>query len=601
MASKTNVFYLLLSSFIFLYLLINLTMANYYSDHPEIAFYLNHPLMERIVELKEKGYEDKDKYADAPVDLGDAIENYKQILDITGDVAANIIAPNSESVDLEGPHLENGRMIYASKTFENLDNTRKAGLHGVSMPRRYGGLNLPNVVFSMLSEVISAADAGFQNIWSLQSCIDTLYEFGSEEQRQKYIPRVCAGETMSMDLTEPDAGSDLQRVMLKATYDEKEDCWRLNGVKRFITNGDSDIHLVLARSEEGTKDGRGLSMFIYDKRQGGVNVRHIEHKLGIHGSPTCELTYKNAKAELCGSTRLGLIKYVMSLMNGARLGIAAQSVGLSQEAYNEGLAYAKERAQFGEKIINFPAVYDMLARMKAKLDAGRSLLYTTASYVDIYKALEDIARDRALTPEERQELKKYQRLADAFTPLAKGMNSEYANQNAYDAISIHGGSGFIMEYKCQRLYRDARIFSIYEGTTQLQVVAAIRYITNGTMLANIKEMAETLNAAADLQPLADRVNALIPVYEDALAYVKGLGNQAAQDFLARRLYDMTCELVMSLLILADATKAPELFTKSANVYVRMAEENVLGKAAYIKAFHAEDLESFKAAEPETEE
>ncbi|MBR5687742.1 MAG: acyl-CoA dehydrogenase family protein [Prevotella sp.] len=576
-------------------------MANYYSDHPEIAFYLNHPLMERIVELKEKGYEDKDKYADAPVDLGDAIENYKQILDITGDVAANIIAPNSESVDLEGPHLENGRMIYASKTFENLDNTRKAGLHGVSMPRRYGGLNLPNVVFSMLSEVISAADAGFQNIWSLQSCIDTLYEFGSEEQRQKYIPRVCAGETMSMDLTEPDAGSDLQRVMLKATYDEKEDCWRLNGVKRFITNGDSDIHLVLARSEEGTKDGRGLSMFIYDKRQGGVNVRHIEHKLGIHGSPTCELTYKNAKAELCGSTRLGLIKYVMSLMNGARLGIAAQSVGLSQEAYNEGLAYAKERAQFGEKIINFPAVYDMLARMKAKLDAGRSLLYTTASYVDIYKALEDIARDRALTPEERQELKKYQRLADAFTPLAKGMNSEYANQNAYDAISIHGGSGFIMEYKCQRLYRDARIFSIYEGTTQLQVVAAIRYITNGTMLANIKEMAETLNAAADLQPLADRVNALIPVYEDALAYVKGLGNQAAQDFLARRLYDMTCELVMSLLILADATKAPELFTKSANVYVRMAEENVLGKAAYIKAFHAEDLESFKAAEPETEE
>ena len=574
---------------------------NYYNDHPEIAFYLNHPLMARIVELKEKGFADAKEYADAPVDLGDAIDNYKQILDITGDVAANIIAPNSESVDLEGPHLENGRMIYASKTFENLYNTRKAGLHGVSMPRRYGGLNLPNVVFSMLSEVISAADAGFQNIWSLQSCIDTLYEFGSEEQRQKYIPRVCAGETMSMDLTEPDAGSDLQRVMLKATYDEKEDCWRLNGVKRFITNGDSDIHLVLARSEEGTKDGRGLSMFIYDKRQGGVNVRHIEHKLGIHGSPTCELTYKNAKAELCGSTRLGLIKYVMSLMNGARLGIAAQSVGLSQEAYNEGLAYAKERAQFGEKIINFPAVYDMLARMKAKLDAGRSLLYTTAAYVDVYKALEDIARDRALTPEERQELKKYQRLADAFTPLAKGMNSEYANQNAYDAISIHGGSGFIMEYKCQRLYRDARIFSIYEGTTQLQVVAAIRYITNGTMLQNIKEMAETLEVSADLAALKARVEALIPVYEDALAYVKGLGDQAAQDFLARRLYDMTCELVMSLLILADASKAPEMFTKSANVYVRMAEENVLGKAAYIKNFHVEDLESFKAAEPQTEE
>ena len=570
-------------------------MANYYSDHPEIAFHLNHPLMERIVELKEKNYEDKAKFEDAPVDYNDAIENYKQILDITGDVAANIIEPNSESVDLEGPHLENGRMIYASKTFENLDATRKAGLHGVSMPSRYGGLNLPNTVFSMLSEVISAADAGFQNIWSLQSCIDTLYEFGSEEQRQKYIPRVCAGETMSMDLTEPDAGSDLQRVMLKATYDEKEGCWRLNGVKRFITNGDSDIHLVLARSEEGTKDGRGLSMFIYDKNQGGVDVRHIEHKLGIHGSPTCELTYKNAKAELCGSTRLGLIKYVMALMNGARLGIAAQSVGVEQEAYNEGLAYAKERAQFGEKIINFPAVYDMLSRMKAKLDAGRSLLYQTARYVDIYKALEDIERDRKLTPEEKQELKKYQRLADAFTPMAKGMNSEYANQNAYDAISIHGGSGFIMEYKSQRLFRDARIFSIYEGTTQLQVVAAIRYITNGTMLNNIKDMAATEVSEA-LQPLKARVEKLIPVYEAALNRVKDLNNQDAHDFLARRLYDMTCEIVMSLLILDDATRAPELFTKSANVYVRMTEEDVLGKAAYIQNFQVEDLASFRAAE-----
>ena len=570
-------------------------MANYYSDHPEIAFHLNHPLMERIVELKEKNYEDKAKFEDAPVDYNDAIENYKQILDITGDVAANIIEPNSESVDLEGPHLENGRMSYASKTFENLDATRKAGLHGVSMPRRYGGLNLPNTVFSMLSEVISAADAGFQNIWSLQSCIDTLYEFGSEEQRQKYIPRVCAGETMSMDLTEPDAGSDLQRVMLKATYDEKEGCWRLNGVKRFITNGDSDIHLVLARSEEGTKDGRGLSMFIYDKNQGGVDVRHIEHKLGIHGSPTCELTYKNAKAELCGSTRLGLIKYVMALMNGARLGIAAQSVGVEQEAYNEGLAYAKERAQFGEKIINFPAVYDMLSRMKAKLDAGRSLLYQTARYVDIYKALEDIERDRKLTPEEKQELKKYQRLADAFTPMAKGMNSEYANQNAYDAISIHGGSGFIMEYKSQRLFRDARIFSIYEGTTQLQVVAAIRYITNGTMLNNIKDMAATEVSEA-LQPLKARVEKLIPVYEAALNRVKDLNNQDAHDFLARRLYDMTCEIVMSLLILDDATRAPELFSKSANVYVRMTEEDVLGKAAYIQNFQVEDLASFRAAE-----
>ena len=567
-------------------------MANYYTDHPEIEFHLNHPLMKRVVDLKERNYVEKDQFEDAPVNYEDAIENYKRLLDITGDVAANIIEPNSEDVDLEGPHLENGRMIYASKTFENLDATRKAGLWGLSMPRRYGGLNLPNAIFSMASEIIAAADAGFQNIWSLQSCIDTLYEFGSEEQRQKYIPRICAGETMSMDLTEPDAGSDLQRVMLKATQDE-DGTWRLNGVKRFITNGDSDIHLVLARSEEGTKDGRGLSMFIYDKRDGGVTVRHIEHKLGIHGSPTCELVYKNAKAELCGNTRLGLIKYVMALMNGARLGIAAQSVGVEQEAYNEGLAYAKERAQFGEKIINFPAVYDMLSRMKAKLDAGRSLLYCCARYVDIYKALEDIARDTKLTPEERQEMKKYTRLADAFTPLAKGMNSEYANQNAYDAISIHGGSGFIMEYKCQRLFRDARIFSIYEGTTQLQVVAAIRYITNGTYLSIIKEMLES-EVSDDLKPLKERVAKLVDLYEAAINKVKEANNQAIHDFLARRLYNMTGDIVMSLLILDDATKAPEMFAKSANVYVRMAEEEVLGHSAYIQNFKAEDLESFKA-------
>ena len=567
-------------------------MANYYTDHPEIEFHLNHPLMKRVVDLKERNYAEKDQFEDAPVNYEDAIENYKRLLDITGDVAANIIEPNSEDVDLEGPHLENGRMIYASKTFENLDATRKAGLWGLSMPRRYGGLNLPNAIFSMASEIIAAADAGFQNIWSLQSCIDTLYEFGSEEQRQKYIPRICAGETMSMDLTEPDAGSDLQRVMLKATQDE-DGTWRLNGVKRFITNGDSDIHLVLARSEEGTKDGRGLSMFIYDKRDGGVTVRHIEHKLGIHGSPTCELVYKNAKAELCGNTRLGLIKYVMALMNGARLGIAAQSVGVEQEAYNEGLAYAKERAQFGEKIINFPAVYDMLSRMKAKLDAGRSLLYCCARYVDIYKALEDIARDTKLTPEERQEMKKYTRLADAFTPLAKGMNSEYANQNAYDAISIHGGSGFIMEYKCQRLFRDARIFSIYEGTTQLQVVAAIRYITNGTYLNIIKEMLES-EVSDDLKALKARVAKLADLYEAAINKVKEANDQAVHDFLARRLYNMTGDIVMSLLILDDATKSPELFAKSANVYVRMAEEEVLGHSAYIQNFQAEDLDSFKA-------
>ena len=574
-------------------------MANYYTDHPELEFHLHHPLMKRIVELKERNFADKDTFEDAPVDYNDAIDNYNHLLEIMGDITANIMEPNSESVDLEGPHLVDKRMVYASKTYENLDATRKAGLWGISMPRRYGGLNLPITPYSMASEMVATADAGFQNIWSLQDCIETLYEFGSEEQRQKYIPRVCAGETMSMDLTEPDAGSDLQSVMLKATYSEEEGCWLLNGVKRFITNGDSDIHLVLARSEEGTRDGRGLSMFIYDKRQGGVDVRHIEHKLGIHGSPTCELVYKNAKAELCGSTRMGLIKYVMALMNGARLGIAAQSVGVSQAAYTEALAYAEERKQFDTAIVDMPAVYDMVARIKAKLDAGRSLLYQTSRYVDIYKALDDIARERKLTLEEKAEQKKYTRLADAFTPIAKGMNSEYANQNTYDAIQVHGGSGFIMEYKSQRLYRDARIFSIYEGTTQLQVVAAIRYITNGTYASMIQEMLQN-EVSAEMQPLKDRVVKMVAKLEEAIEKVKEDNNQEVLDFLARRLYNMTGDVIMSLLIIEDASKAPELFAKSANVYVRYAEEEVVGHHHFVMNFTAEELPSYRQREPKAE-
>ena len=571
-------------------------MANSYTDIPEIKFHMEHPMMQRIVELKERNFEDKGKYDYAPEDFEDAMDSYDKVLEVVGDINANVIAPNAEDVDAEGPHCENGRVRYASKTYENLDATRKAGLNGMTMPRRYEGLNLPVSVYTAANEIVSAGDAGFENIWSLQDCIETLYCFGNEEQRKKYIPRVCAGETMSMDLTEPDAGSDLQSVMLKATYDEKEDCWRLNGVKRFITNGDSDIHLVLARSEEGTRDGRGLSMFIYDKKNGGVNVRRIENKLGIHGSPTCELTYKNAKAELCGDRKLGLIKYVMSLMNGARLGIAAQSVGIEQAAYEEALAYAQDRKQFGKEIINFPAVYDMISTIKAKLDAGRSLLYQTARYVDIYKALEDIARERQLTPEERKELKQFSRLADAFTPLAKGMNSEFANQSTYDAIQVHGGSGYMQEYKCQRIYRDARITSIYEGTTQLQTVAAIRYVTNGTYTSVINDMIAEVKANPAVVAYSNyvaRIEAMAQKLEECIEYVKAQDNQDVLDFSARKLYEMTAYTIMSLLVLQDTMRNAELFTKSLVIFVNHAESEVARHQNYIHCMNAEVLENYK--------
>jgi hypothetical protein len=569
-------------------------MANHYTDHAELRFELNHPLMQRIVELKERDFRDKDHYDDAPLDFADAMDNYDRVLDIAGEIAATTVADNAEGVDLEGPHHEGDRVRYASGTADNLDAMVKAGLNGMTMPRRFGGLNFPITPYTMCAELVAASDAGFGNIWSLQDCIETLYEFGNDDQHSRFIPRICAGETMSMDLTEPDAGSDLQSVMLKATYSEEKGCWLLNGVKRFITNGDADLHLVLARSEEGTTDGRGLSMFIYDKKSGGVNVRRIENKLGIHGSPTCELVYKDAPAEICGERKLGLIKYVMALMNGARLGIAAQSVGISQAAYNEGLAYARDREQFGKAIISFPAVYDMLALMKAKLDAGRALLYQCSRYVDIYKAIDDIARERKLTPEERQEQKRYAKLADSLTPLAKGMNSEYCNQNTYDALQIHGGSGFMMDYPIQRYYRDARITSIYEGTTQLQVVAAIRYVTNGSYLAQMREM-EQAPVADALVALRDKAVVLANRFEEAVARVKEAGDADFHDLCARHLMEMAADIIMLHLLLHNATAAPELFTKSARVYARFVEAEVSKHHAFVMGLTPDDVADYRQA------
>lgn len=561
-------------------------MANFYTDNPDLKHHLSHPMMRKIVELKERNYTDAEKYDYAPLNFEDAMDNYERTLEIVGEICGDVIAGNAESVDHQGPRVENNRVIYADGTKENLEVCRKAGLMGMAMPRRFGGLNFPITPYIMAADIVSRADTGFENLWGLQDCAETLYEFGNDDQRARFIPRVCAGETMSMDLTEPDAGSDLQSVMLKAT--QKEDgSWVLNGVKRFITNGDSDIHLVLARSEEGTKDGRGLSMFIYDKRNGGVDVRRIENKMGIKGSPTCELTYKNAPAELCGSTRMGLIKYVMALMNGARLGIAAQSVGVSEICYREALAYAKERRQFGKAIIEFPAVSEMLAVIKAKLDASRSLLYETARYVDLYKALEDIERERKLTPEEKAELKAYRKNADALTPMSKGMSSEYCNQNAYDCIQIHGGSGFMKDYACERVYRDARITSIYEGTTQLQVVAAIRHVTTGTYKALIEEYAAT-EFKAELQPLAENLKRLTALYEEAIAAVTAVGKAEYTDFMARRLVEMAGNIVMSYLLLLDANRN-ESFTASAHVYNKIADAEVSKHAEFIKNFKPEQL------------
>ena len=568
-------------------------MANFYTDNPDLKLHLSHPLMEKIVALKERNYSDAEQFDYAPTDFADAMDNYDKVLEIVGDICGGIIASNAEDVDHQGPRVENGRVIYADGTQRNLEACRQAGLMGMAMPRRFGGLNFPITPYIMAADIVSRADTGFENLWGLQDCAETLYEFGDEDQKSRFIPRVCQGETMSMDLTEPDAGSDLQSVMLKASQDE-DGTWRLNGVKRFITNGDSDIHLVLARSEAGSKDARGLSMFIYDKRQGGVTVRRIENKMGIKGSPTCELVYKNAKAELCGSRKMGLIKYVMALMNGARLGIAAQSVGVSEIAYREALGYAKERMQFGKAIIEFPAVYEMLALMKAKLDASRCLLYETARYVAVYKALEDISKERKLEPEERAEMKAYNKLASALTPLAKGLGSEYCNQNAYDAIQIHGGSGFMKDYACERIYRDARITSIYEGTTQLQVVAAIGHVTTGSYNV-LLEGYDKMPVSEELAPQKEIIKAMIEKYQAAVAAVNEVNDPEYTSFVARRLVEMAGDIIMASLLVTDASRyGSESMTKSAKVYVNFVKAEVEKHSSFIASFNPADVNIYKA-------
>ncbi len=507
-------------------------------------------------------------------------------------MCADVVAPNAARIEEEGPKVVDGRVVYAPATEENLDLFKKAGLMGVSLPRRFGGLNFPVAVFTMMQELVCRADAGFGNLWGLQDCAATINNFGNDGQRERYLPMVSAGATMSMDLTEPDAGSDLQSARLKATYSEEEGCWYLDGVKRFITNGDSDIHLVLARSEEGSVDGRGLSLFICEKSCGRVKTRRIEDKMGIHGSPTCEVVFDHAPAELCGSRKMGLIKYVMSLMNGARLGIATQSVAIAQAAYSEAAGYSRSRKQFGKTIINLPPVYEMIGTMKARLDAARSLLYETARNVDMSYQFADLARERTLTPEERTESKLFSKKADALTPLIKGMGSEIANMNAYDAVQVHGGSGYMRDYLCERLYRDARITSIYEGTTQLQVVAAIRYAASGYYKELLDEYL-AIDVPEQLKPLRERIMSMAESYRAALERVQVLESQEALDFLARRIYEMAAYTIMASLLMRDAVADEALFSASLHRFVAVAESVLAAHTAYIGNFTMELLNQYK--------
>ncbi|MDR2913011.1 MAG: acyl-CoA dehydrogenase family protein [Alistipes sp.] len=576
-------------------------MANFFLDNKDIQFQLQHPLMRKIVELKERGFAEKDMYDTAPKNFEDAMDNYRRVMEIAGEVSADLIAANAEGVDLEKPKVVDDHVVYASGTRQNLDAITAAGLGGITLPRKYNGLNFPLVCFVMANEMVARADAGFENLWGLQDCAETLNEFGSEELKMKYLPRVAEGATWAMTLTEPDAGSDLGAVMLKAHYDEKQGTWLLNGVKRFITNGDGDISLVLARTEEGTKDARGLSMLVYDRKSMCHKVRRIEDKFGIKGSPTCELVFTNAPAELVGDRKMGLIKYVMALMNAARLGIGAQSIGLCEAAYREGLRYANERAQFGKTIINFPAVYEMLNNMKARIAAGRALLYETTRFVEIYKIYDHISHERDLTAEERTEMKFYSRLADAFTPMQKLFLSEYANSIAYDSLQIHGGSGYMKDYPIERIVRDARITNIYEGTSQLQVVAAINHVTKGTYLSQIEAYESEVFApefeASTFAPIRAQLAAMKAQFVEMVARVEEIESahkgEGFKDFHARRLVETAGHIAMTWTLAKEAAVAPEDYTLQLKTFVRIAEAEIARAHAAVTASTWDDIALYR--------
>lgn len=568
-------------------------MGNFFTDNERLKFHLHNDMMKEIIRLKERDYADKDKYDFAPESYEDAIDSYEKVLEIVGEITSDVLAENAKDVDIEGPKIEDNAIVYAKGTQRNHEALRDAGLYGMSLPRQYGGLNFSYVPYVMAAEIVSRGDCGFANIWGLQDCAETIYEFGSEEIKNEYLPRINKGATCSMDLTEPDAGSDLQAVRLKATYDEQAGVWRLNGVKRFITNGDADIKLVLARSEEGTTDGRGLSYFVYDRNNKAVTVRRIENKLGIKGSPTAELVFNNAPAQIVGDRKLGLIKYVMSLMNGARLGVGAQSVGLAEAAYREAVKYAHEREQFGKPIANFAQVYEMLGNMRAKTDAIRTLLYETARQVDMYKSLDAISRERKLAVEEKQLLKAHLSLADALTPMLKLFASEYANQITYDCIQVHGGSGFMKDYACERMYRDARILTIYEGTSQLQVVAAIKGVTSGIYAARIKEY-EAVEVSGELATMRQELIKMRERYESILEKAKELGTASeAFDFVSRRLVEMAGYLIMTNLLVNDAARN-DIFTRSARIMTALSKSEIEKAAVYIDNFNPDILEDYKS-------
>ena len=526
-------------------------MANFFTDNEDIKFHLDDPRLRRITDLREREYAEHKEYPFAPEDFEDAQDNFHRVLSLVGEIAAETLAPSASDVDIVGCKLENNEVTFAEGTQETLKRLAQADLFGFTLPRQYGGLNLPMTIYIMAIEIVSRADASFMTLFGLQEIAETINEFASPELKEKYLPGFSSGEyTGAMVLTEPEAGSDLQAVGLRATYDEKEDAWFLNGVKHFITNGCGEVLLVLARSEEKASGGRGLSLFLYERDE-NLLVRRLEDKLGIHGSPTCELQFRNCRAHLVGQRKRGLTRYVMQLMNGARLAIGAQSVGIAQAAYTQALQYAKQRKQFGKAIIEFPPIFDMLTSMRVQIEAARSLLYDASMVVDLQYTLDHFGEKNKETTAELKEVKRF---AGLLTPMIKYYASEMCNRVTYDAIQIFGGAGYMRDHEVERLYRDARITTIYEGTSQLQIIGAVGGVTSGLFLRML-ESKKNNGYPDSFNSLIEKTDECKRFLEQSIAFVKEQNDHTCTEYHARALVDMAVETFMGILLLENARRS----------------------------------------------
>jgi hypothetical protein len=558
-------------------------MPNFFLDNKDLQFHFSNLNIQEVAALAEDNYEQAKQYNYAPVNYEDAVENYKKVLEIVGDIAGNFIAPRAIDVDLEGAHYEDGKVDYAKGTQENLERLAQAEMMGMIFPRKYGGLNFPFTIYLMATEMISRADASLMNIFGLMDIADTIKKFGNEEQREEFLPKFCTGEyTGAMALTEPDAGSDLQAVKLRA-YQDDNGKWFLKGVKRFITNGNGNVLLVLARSEADIKDGRGLSLFAC-YGDDTVVVRRIENKLGIHGSPTCELQFNDTPAQLVGTRKFGLIKYVFDLMFRARMGVSAQALGISQSAYEEALKYAKEREQFGKAIYNIPVVANMLIDMRVLLESNRSLFYSAGKMVDLKENLEhhieELKKQGKPFVEESNKVKQLNKLANFLTPLSKYVLTESANKITYDSLQIHGGTGYMREFRVERLARDARITNIYEGTSQMQIVAAIGGVLNDILSEYFNER-EAKDYKGGLSRLSDYLKEIRAIFYDCLKYVIDKKDHSFQDVAAKDLVELYSYLYIGYLLLDEAEiESRKMFI--ANRYILNSVSNAHKNAESIK-------------------